>query len=397
MTRPIPRLRKDQRAIANSKARFKVVACGRRWGKTVLGLVMAIEAARRGKRVWWVTPNYGMAFYPWRDLKATLQNEWIAKNESARHIDLEGGGSITVKSADEPDSLRGVGLDLLIIDEAAFVKEEAWTHALRPALSDRKGRVLLISTPRGQNWFWHLYQRGVDPLHPDWEAWTAPASANPIIDDDEIAEAKSLLAERVFRQEYLAEFLESGGTVFSKVRQAADAPSGSAPQPDHTYLMGVDFGRYEDMTAAAVIDRDTGQMVALDRFNEIDWQLQRDRLAALARAWRVETIHAEANAMGEPNIEALRQAGLDVEAFVTTRLSKATLIEGLVKAIQEREIHLLPDEVLIGELESYAYTYTSSGTSYGAPPGRHDDTVIALALAWKLAIEPRLVFGMVEI
>ncbi len=394
----LPELRADQRAIAGHPARFKVLACGRRWGKTTLGLKLAVEAAERGERAWWVAPTYGLAFEPWRMLKRALADRWEAKLESARHIDLPGGGSLTVQSADDPDSLRGVGLNLVVVDEAAFVAEEAWTAALRPALADRRGRALIVSTPRGRNWFWHAFQRGRDPLNRAWEAWQFATGDNPGIDRDEIDEARASLPERVFQQEYLAAFLEDGGTVFRRVRQAATAPPDAVPRPGGRYVMGVDFGRYDDFTAAAVLDAETGALTALDRFREAGWDLQRARLAGLAHRWGVEAILAEANAMGEPNIEALRrEAGLPVIAFVTSALSKPPLIEGLVRAIESAEIALLPDETLLAELEAYTYRSTRYSTYYSAPPGRHDDTVIALALAWKLATTPRLALGMAEV
>ncbi len=395
----IKTLREDQQNILRDDARFKVVACGRRWGKTTLGLVAAIEAARQGQRVWWVAPSYHLAFHPWMALKQALYDEWDLKLERERHIELPGGGSITIKSAKDPDSLRGVGLDLVIVDEAAFVSEAAWVLALRPALSDRLGKALIISTPNGHNWFWHAYQRGNDPGYLEWKSWQAPASANPLIPDDEIDEARRTLPPRSFEQEYLAAFLPDSGMVFTGVRQAATAPADPAPQPQpgHRYLMGLDFGRYDDFTAAVVLDATTGEMVALDRFNELDWGMQRTRIAGLARRWRVETVLAEANAAGEPNIEALRRAGVPVLPFVTTPMSKPPLIERLVSAIQQIDVRLLPDEVLLGELEAYTYKKTAIGTYYSAPPGRHDDTVIALALAWWMATIPRLVFGIAEV
>jgi hypothetical protein len=394
---PFPDLREDQLEIADDKHRFKVVACGRRWGKTTLGVLTAIREARRGLRVWWVVPTYAHAFHPWGEIKAALHDEWARKLEHHRHIELKGGGSITIKSAQNPDSLRGWGLDFVVIDEAALLAEEAWVEALRPALSDRGGRALFLSTPKGRNWFWHAWQRGNDPLNEEWKSWNFKTSDNPMIPDSEIDNVRREMAERSFKQEYEAEFTEGEGSVFHHVRDAATAPEAAQPDPAHRYMMGVDFGRYDDYTAAAVIDVTTGDMVALDRFNELDWSVQRGRIAALARAWHVESIHAEANAMGEPNIEALRSDGLPVMAFTTTRPSKKGLIEGLVAGLQTFDLRLLPDAVLLGELEAYTYAHTATGTVYTAPPGRHDDTVIALALAWSIASTPRLVFGIVDV
>jgi hypothetical protein len=161
--------------------------------------------------------------------------------------------------------------------------------------------------------------------------------------------------------------------------------------------MGCDWGRREDFTALAVIDATTQRVVALDRFTLVEWALQRERLVTLARQWRVAHILAEANAMGEPNIEALQREGLPIEAFWTTARNKPHIVESLNLAIERGELALLPDETLLGELEAYTFTQMPSGTyRYHAPPGLHDDTVIALALAWRAASVPRLVLGMVD-
>ncbi len=367
---------------------------------------MAARRAERGARVWWVAPTYGLAFHPWRAFKAHFAGRWAHKLESEHFIELEGGGTLTIRSADDPDSLRGVGLDFVVVDEAAFVAEEAWTAALRPALSDRRGRALLISTPRGRNWFYRAFQRGLDPQVRAWKAWRFPTLANPRIAAREVDEAREVLPQRIFEQEYLAEFLPDGGEVFHDVRRAATAPLGAVPIPGHRYVMGVDFGRYLDFTALAVLDEGEGHeeeptpvMVALERFNEVSWGIQRARIVRLAREWQVRAILAEANAMGEPNIEALRAEGLPVSSFTTTAASKPPLIESLVKAIEDRAIALLPDPVLLAELEAYTYrTDPHTGrTRYGAPPGLHDDTVIALALAWKLASTPRLALAVAQV
>ncbi len=379
-----------QLEILNSQARFRVVACGRRWGKTTLGLKLAAREAAAGRRVWWVAPTYLLAFHPWRTLKARFAAAWTQTSEDEHHIDLPGGGSVTVKTADYPDGLRGVGVAFMVVDEAAFVDEWAWSSCLRPALADREGSALLLSTPRGRNWFHAAFLRGMDPLNAEWKSWTAPTRANPAIAAAEIEEARRTLPERIFKQEYEAAFLEDGGEVFRGLAAALLVDAEPAQQAGHRMVMGVDFARYQDYTACAVLDADTGSMAALDRFSEATWSLQRGRIAGLARRWNVSEILAEANAMGEPNIEALQREGLPVRAFSTTAASKPPLIEELVAAIENRDLKLLPDPVLIAELSGYTYRTLRSGhTVYEAAAGLHDDTVMALALAWRAVSAPR--------
>jgi predicted phage terminase large subunit-like protein len=168
--------------------------------------------ALQGGNVWWVCPTYNISNQIWRDLKKALIGAWVEKSEVERRIVLPGGGSITVRSTDNPDSLRGSGLDGLVIDEAAYVKEDAWAEALRPALSDREGWCIFISTPQGRNWFWKLFERV--PKLGDWARWQRPTADNPKIPQTEIEAAKLELGPYKFAQEYEAQFIAPGAHQF---------------------------------------------------------------------------------------------------------------------------------------------------------------------------------------
>lgn len=376
----LPTLHPGQREVASHPARFKVLAAGRRWGKTRLGTLLCLDAALNGGRAWWVAPSYSMATVGWRGIKhLAKQIPGAETREADRLITMPSGGQIQVRSADNPDSLRGEGLDFLIIDEAAFVREEAWTEALRPTLSDRQGRAMFISTPKGRNWFWRAYQRGMSG-DPEWHSWKLPTASNPFIDPAEIEAARGMLPADTFRQEYLAEFIEDAGLVFRKVRQATWTPP-TKPEPGRRYVMGVDWAQAHDWTVLTVID-DLRRVVAIDRFNQIAWDVQRGRLRAMADYWHVVEIWAEANSIGGPNIEALQAEGLPVRGFTTTNESKQQLMVALQLAFERGDIRIPDDPVLIAELEAFEATRLPSGRwRYEAPAGMHDDTVISLALA----------------
>lgn len=216
----LPRLHSSQRAVRDSAARFRVLACGRWWGKTLLGAALSVEAASHGGRVWWIAPTYPIASVGWRAIKTLCkQIPFTEIREGDRMAVLPGGGWIQVRSADNPDSLRGEGLDLAVFDECAFIAEEAWTDAVRPALSDRKGRAVFISTPQGRNWFWRVWQRGLEG-NPDWQSWQLPTADNPYIDALEIEAARQMLPERTFSQEYLADFSLNEGVFFPEWSEA---------------------------------------------------------------------------------------------------------------------------------------------------------------------------------
>ena len=383
-TLTLPRLHPAQKTVWDEHARFKVLASGRRWGKTLLGSLACVVDGASGGRAWWVAPSYKMAMVGWRTvyrLGRQIPGANIRRGDLL--VEMPGGGSVQVRSADDPQSLRGEGLTLAVLDECAFMSEEAWTEALRPALSDRLGGALFISTPKGRNWFWRLFQRGQDDGEPDWRSWRCPTLDNPFIAPSEIEAARRDLPERIYQQEYEAAFLEDAGGVFRRVMEAATlAPQD--PARGEQYVMGVDWGKSNDFTVLTVMDVTTREVVCMDRFNQIDYAVQRGRLVALAERYRPSVILAESNAMGEPIIAQLQRDGLPVRAFQTTNATKAAIIESLALAFEQGSIKILNDPVLIGELQAYEMNRLPSGmTRYSAPEGLHDDTVMSLALAYE--------------
>ena len=384
----LPTLHDTQRQVWDARSRYRVLACGRRWGKTLLGSLMCIVHGTRARRAWWVAPTYKLARVGWRSIShLALQIPGAIQRKGDLIWELPGGGSVQVRSADDPQSLRSEGLDFVVFDECAYMAEEAWLEAVRPALSDRLGGAVFISTPKGRNWFWRLWQRGRQGSD-SWQSWQFPTSANPYILKSEIEEARGDLPEAIYRQEYLAEFLEHEGAVFRNIQACTKAPEATVEDhKQHRKVLGVDWGKHNDFTVLSVVCADCGQELALDRFNQIDYTVQRQRLWALSEKWQPAQILAEANAMGEPIIDQLQSEGFPVIGFTTTASSKPQLIENLALAFEREECQWLPASVGIAELEAYErkVSATTGRSSYSAPSGLHDDTVIARALAWRAA------------
>ena len=158
-----------QKQIHESTARFRIVACGRRFGKTLACANEVVFHASKcpGSLSWWVAPVYQQTQIAYRMVLDTLPPDAIAANyKSTRRIELVSNSAIEFKSADRFDNLRRARVDFLVIDEAAMVKRDAWESILRPTLSDTQGRAMFISTPRGRNWFYELFARGQDPQYP---------------------------------------------------------------------------------------------------------------------------------------------------------------------------------------------------------------------------------------
>jgi len=324
-----------------------------------------------------------MSIVGWRLIhRLALQLPDIEIRRAERSVILPTGGEIWVRSADNPDSLRGEGLDFAVLDECAFMKEAAWAEAIRPALSDRQGRAMFISTPKGRNFFWRLWQRCQDANQSEWAGWQLPTSDNPYIADEEIESARATMPERIYRQEYLADFIEDSGGVFRRVMEAATAEPLDTGAEGGQYIIGADWGRSNDFTVFTVIDVQSKAMVYSDRFTQIDYNIQAGRLKALYNRFPGSTIIAEYNSMGGPIVERLQAEGLPVTGFVTTAKTKEPLIRALESAFENGEIAILNDPVLLGELQAYEQVRMASGWKFSAPDGMHDDTVISLALAW---------------
>lgn len=373
-----------QAQIINHPARFKVVSCGRRFGKTELLKDLIINPALETRGEYGVfMPTYKMLREFWDSLKNTLAPVVSKVSEQEKRLELITGSVIDGWSLDSADSIRGRKYRRVVIDEAAMIPnlQYAWENVVFPTLTDYAGSAIFASTPKGRGYFYQLYQLGLDPLKPDWQAFTFPTSSNPRISPDELAIARDTIPALAWQQEYEAQFVEDGAMVFRGVRGTVQP---QPPQPHHNYVMGVDWGRVHDFTVLVVIDEGTRQMVALDRFNQVDWELQRGRLATLANLYKPRVILAESNSIGEPNIEILQKQGYKIKPFQTTQASKAQVIDGLALAIEQGRLSLLDDPVLLNELMSYEMERTTGGQfRYSAPQGGHDDTVIALALAWE--------------
>jgi phage terminase large subunit-like protein len=385
-----PKLHTSQRMVADSQARYRVLAAGRRWGKSRLGSALCVKEGLFGGRAWWIAPSYKVAAVGWRMIRR-LGGEipGVHVRRVDRMIEFPGGGEVQVRSADDPDSLRGEGLNLAVMDEFAFMKPEAW-EILRPALSDRQGDAVFISTPSGRNLFWRLYQRGLTN-DGEWQSWRLPTSDNPYIPDHEIEAAKRSLPTATFEQEYEAAFLENEGAVFRNIQSCMDAETTTPEEhKGHHITAGVDWAKQADFTAISIGCAECGYELDIDRFNQIDYHVQWQMVKAMFDKWGVTNGVIEVNSIGEPAYESLVRSGLPVSRYETTFQSKRPLIENLVLIFQDESFQFIDNSIWTGELEAYEQTVDQLGRSkYSAPQGMHDDTVIARALMAHGATKPR--------
>jgi hypothetical protein len=388
-------LHQNQLPIFDSDAKVKVVCCGRRFGKTVLAgnAVVMKSFTKPNAMSWIVSPRYAQTMIMWRKINKIIPKEYIVDSSKGDFwIELENGSMVFAKSADNPDSLVGEGLDLCVIDEAARVKPEAWEVSLQPTLLDSDGDAIMLSTPKGKNWFYTEYLKGLNKEDfPEYESFHYTSYDNPFLKKELIDRKKKTMTWLFFRQEILAEFVDDGGEVFTGIDACLYDCTRTEPIEGREYVMGVDLAKYEDYTVIYVVDTETRRVVWYKRLPHMDWNPQKDIIEYAQKKWNNAPMLIDATGVGDPIVEDLEKRCLDVVPYkFSGNTLKKQVIEGLQVAFQNRDIFIpRRDSVLLGELGAYAYDRLPSGLfRYSAPPGFHDDCVTALALAvWGLEKE----------
>jgi hypothetical protein len=277
-----------------------------------------------------------------------------------------------------------------VVDESARMKPQIWESHLSQRLLDKKGWALLISTPRGKGWFYEVFRRG-QGTDPDFQSWNMPSWTSPLLDGEAIEQERERLPERVFRQEYGGEFLEGSGAVFRNVRERATG-EWQVPIQGERYWAGLDLAKVEDFTVLVIMNK-RREVVFVDRFNRIDWDLHVARIKTSVRRYNNARVTVDTTGKGEPIFESLCREGLYVEPYPFTAKSKGALINNLSILIERGRIVLPKVELWpegIDELESFEFSVTDAGNvRTGAPSGVHDDCVIGVALvAWALRHGP---------
>ena len=371
--------------IITSPAKYHVACVGRQFGKSMMAMNLALYwMINDGPcKVLWVSPVYSQTSKVQKELMQAIGASGIVKNcnYSENYISLKNGSEIIFRSAEKYDNIRGMTVDYGILDEAAFMKEDAWKEAIRPVFMVRGKKVLFISTPKGKSWFYELYKLAESPDYPNYTNYTGTSYDTPYIDVSEIEDAKRTLPTNVFEQEYLAKFIDSGGEVFSNLDKnqfhSYSAPAGKV-------YCGIDLGKQEDYTVATFIDSN-GKVVDIYRANAQEWTKMTQEILQRIRKWSATTM-VEVNSIGDVIYEQIKRQWQDTHPFVTSSKSKNEIIEGLILDINETTVTIPSSQLfpwLLSELETFTYDYNPKTRSirYGHPNGLHDDTVISLAIA----------------
>lgn len=341
----------------------------------------------RGRRILEAAPVSDQTNAFWDACKRALAEPIAAgivkKNETDRTLEIEGGGRIKCKTAFNADTLRGDYADLLILDEYSLMDPDAWNEVGAPMLLDNDGDAVFIFTPKRKNHAYHMFVRAQADDTGRWQAFQFTSFDNPHLSREALDEITSDMTDEAYRQEILAEFLEGQGSVFRNIAACLYAPETSpAAHVGHKIMAGCDWAQAHDFTVFSFGCADCRCEVDRDRFNKIDYAFQVQRLETMCAKWKPKAVLTELNSVGQPVFESLQRLGLPVIGFQTTATTKPPLIENLSLSLERAEWQFQADPVWTSELEAYErkVSATTGRSSYSAPEGLHDDTIIARAL-----------------
>jgi PBSX family phage terminase large subunit len=376
--------------ILNGTQKYISLITGRQWGKSVVGENLLLKWALENHDAvcMWVSPVYSQAKKVFTELVSALGDTGLTTdtNKSELFIKFINGTIIYFRSGERPDTLRGYTLDYLIIDEAAFIKDEVWNQVLKQTVLVRGKKVLFLSTPKGKNWLYNIYIRGLNQDEPTYISLHGTSYDTPYITEVELLEAKLSLPDNIYRQEILAEFIDDGGEVFNNLNQVCSLTHYPNIDANEKYYAGLDFGRQNDYTVLCILNSQ-GKMVDFYRARQKSWDIIISEVLVLLRKYKPQ-IYAEVNSIGDVLFETIKKQYAIIQPFITNQDTKQNMIEDLIMGINEDKL-LLPNQTLnndlYNELSQFTYEYSpkSRKVRYGAPSGFHDDCVISLALSFQ--------------
>lgn len=368
-----------QTKINRNKARFKVICCGRRTGKTTFIVWKAIHVMLESKHVGLWLPDFKFLPSIWKELIRVIPEDAIKSVNKAEHfIELITGGSIKCFSVfNNPDSGRGEKYHLALIDESSLIAnlKEIWEATIRPTLVDYEGEAIFTGTPKGKNDFWQLYKLSL--TDEEWAHFTASTLQNPHLPSKELAKIKLLPKSNYNKQEYFAEFIDDGGELFGPLTYVTEL------KPSSVYKIGVDVAKSQDFTVVAIFN-EFNQMVRYERWNTQSWQFINEKIGNIVSKYPGADVLIDGSGVGAQTVDYLESmTSVNVKKFVFTESSRMRLLENLAFLIDNDQIEFIEDDLITHEFEAFG-RYVKNGKVKLLSSAEHDDIVMACGLAMQI-------------
>lgn len=378
--KPHPKQREIHEAL-ETDIKYCIVSIGRQFGKTLFAENQAAKWGLENKnwKVGWISPTYKQAKKVFKEITKALANciYVIGVNRGDLVIEFNNGSIIQFYSAEAYDSIRGETFDALICDEFAFFKPEAWNEVLKATVLVRGKKVLILSTPKGKNQFYNLFN--LAEHNSNYISFRGSSYDNPFIDPEEIREAERNLPDHVFKQEYLAEFLDNGSSVFRNIQECIKSSNNTS-----NLYAGIDLGRSDDYTVLTIVDNNNIEVYS-ERWRHMEWSSIINNIVEQLNKFRPNTL-VESNGAQDAIFEQIRNKVAynknSIQPFVTTSKSKQNIVEDLIVKFENKDIGIIGYDWQVNELEVFTYEYNlkTRAIKYSAPVGLHDDYVMSRAI-----------------
>ena len=365
--------------FADTDDLFGIVSAPRGSGKTLLGINLMLYwlLQKDNRKGGWISPVYSQAKSVMDQIVNTAGDTISSSNRMEGTIGLINGSTLKFLSSDSPDNIRGFRFSHLIIDEAAFVKENALNTAIIPTLNPSGKKCLMISTPKGKNHFFNWYNK------PEAVTMKFPLTECPYVSKILIEEAKKSLPPDIFRQEFLAEFVDSGNDVFTNVDRVSTVNLFSN-QVRHDVYVGIDTGLTDDMSVMTLIDS-TGRTRWIESINNRTIQDIAEQFMSIMGNFSIVGGYIECNGIGKAMADLIRPNYPKVKEFFMTQDRKQDVVRKLIRDMEDLTIEIPTVELcpaLHKEFSTYTYKLSPSGKlSFSHMPGAKDDHIDSLMLA----------------
>ena len=371
--------------FADSSHKFGVVATGRQFGKSLLAqnLMLYWLLKNGNQKGCWISPIYNQSKKVFQELSNAAHSIITHSNKADLTMEFVNGSTLQFLSAERYDSIRGFSFSHMVVDEAAFIKEIAMQEAILPTLSALGKKCLIISTPKSKNWFYNAFLKGGDGVG-DYVSFNGISTDNPHISQQFIDEQRKSLPPEIFKQEYLAEFSESGNDVFTGVDSVCIINGWDEPKTSRRYFAGIDLGLQHDYSVCTIMD-ESGRVCYIERINGTSYTEIAKRFVTSLKRYQITNGYCEINGPGLPVFELINSGVRKLKEWTTNNTNKVEGIRSLIYDIQSGTLMLPSKDFfphLYNELSAYSYRISPNGTmTFNAPSGFFDDCVMSLMLA----------------
>lgn len=361
--------------------KYVTVSTGRQVGKSASGILISLIWAfsDSGCNILIVQPTIKQLKKLFRQFEKAVKPFNCKTNKTDLTISFPNGSFISMVSGESKDSVRGNSINYLWVDEAAFIQDDVFNGAIRPIVIAVGKVILLTSTPNGRgNFFYEIF-------HSDYsKSITFPSVTSPLIKQEDLDIARMSMPPDLYRQEYLAEFIEGRGTVFTNIDNCATIHEWIEPSPDRKYYAGIDWAKQIDKSVLTIID-DLGQVVYVQSINGIGYDEIINQFSVILKKYNPIT-GVETNGIGDPLFEQLQKVYGNIEAFNMSNSTKENIVTLAIKDFNTKSVKIptkILCETLYNELMIFTFEYlpVTRTIRYTHPPGMHDDNVISFCIA----------------